>query len=88
MRRSAHLSLFEVDLCALIKRRFVPHGSCVNAIFPRRLFEHTLAVVTYIYVNLTKQRPAVATEYGPRRVVKFTSLISRSNHVLSLWSSE
>lgn len=54
IRCSAHLSLFEVDLCALIKRRFVPHGSCVNAIFPRQLFEHTLALVTYIYVNLTK----------------------------------
>lgn len=44
----AHLSLFEADLRALIKRRFIPRGSCVNAIFPRRSFERIPAPVTHV----------------------------------------
>jgi len=74
IRCDTHLSLFDADPCTLIKRRFVLHGSCANAIFPRRLFEPTPALVAYIYVNLTMSgRNRTWTQYRKVRVSDFVS---------------
>lgn len=80
IRSDAHLSLFEADLYALIKRRFVPHGSCVNAIFPRQPFERIPALVTSICANLTKStRRSAAIERGRgRRKVRISDFASQS----------
>lgn len=77
----AHLSPLEADLRALIKRRFIPHGSCVNAIFPCRPSAHRL----HMY-GFNEERPTTATDRGRDcRKVRVSDLASQCS---SLRASE